>query len=122
MAVLLLPFLALCGLSEEIFSMDQVACGDRVREAQSICACVMRDLLYARSRFSILRFYDTGIAGATLVGKRLRKLDGVVVRTPVGSVSGFVPGMAIVCGTGPPIHLLQLGLNQRNEAVPWRHL
>ena len=34
--VLLPPFLRFCGLSEWIVGRAQVACGDRVREVQSI--------------------------------------------------------------------------------------
>ena len=47
---------------------------------------------------------------------------GLLVRIPVGSISYFVQGMAIVCGTGPFIHRLQLGRHQRHWVVPWRQL
>ena len=43
-------FLPFCGLSERIVSKAQVACGDCVREAQSIYECLMPDLRYAQSR------------------------------------------------------------------------
>ena len=51
MLVLSPPFLPFCGLSEEIVSRAHVACGGRVREAQSIYECLMPDLRYARSSF-----------------------------------------------------------------------
>ena len=43
---------------------------------------------------------------------------GSLVQTPVGSLSHFVSGMSIACGTDPPIHRLQPGLHQRHGAVP----
>ena len=54
MMILSPPFLSFCGLSEEIVSRAQVACGDCMREAQSIYECQMPDPRYVRSRFFYL--------------------------------------------------------------------
>ena len=118
--VLLAPFLPFCGLSEEIVSRAQIVCGDRVEEAQSIYEGLIPDPRYARSRFS---YFDCAILAWLVV---LHLVNAFVngpeslLPTPVGSVSHFFPGMAIVCGTGPPIHSLQPGLHQRHWAVPRR--
>ena len=47
---------------------------------------------------------------------------GSLVRTPVGFISHFVPGMAIVCATGLPIYRLQPRLHQRHWEVPCRQV
>ena len=44
--VLLPLFLPFCGPSEEIVSRAQFACGDRVREAQSIYECLIPNVQY----------------------------------------------------------------------------
>ena len=56
--VLLPPFLLFCGLPERIVSRAQVACSDRVREAQSINECLMPDLRYAQTQ---LLYFDCAI-------------------------------------------------------------
>ena len=65
MAVLSLPFLPFCRLSEETVGGAQVACADRVRKAQSILGCLMPDHRYARSRF--LYFDGTKLAWPVLL-------------------------------------------------------
>ena len=112
MSVLLLPLLPFCGPS---------ASGDRMREAQDIFGCLMHDLRYARSGFSYL--YYTILAWPVLLKLLNSFLNGLglLVRTPVGSISHFVPGVD-VCGTGPPIHRLQPGLHQRHWVVPCRQI
>ena len=61
----------------------QVACGDRVREVQSIYECLIPDLRYARSR---LLYFDCAILAWPVLLKRYPEPHGQVTaynRSPV---------------------------------------